>query len=83
MRVDGAKLRQERERRLMTQPELSEKSGVMIATISRIENGIQQPRIPTVRKLARALEVNPEELLIWNDEAETKKAAAWSSTRAA
>ena len=76
MQVDGAKLRRVRERQLMTQPELSEKSGVMVATISRIENGMQQPRIPTVRKLARALDINPEELLIWDDEGKAKKAAS-------
>jgi len=74
MWVDGAKLREARERRLMTQPELSERSGVMVATISRIENGLQQPRIPTVRKLAEALELEPEDLIVWG--AETGKAAA-------
>ncbi len=68
MWVDGSKLREARERRLMTQPELSELSGVMIATISRIENGLQQPRIPTVRKLAKVLGVGPEELIVWGDE---------------
>ncbi len=65
MQVDGTKLREARERRLLTQPELSEMSGVMVATISRIENGLQQPRIPTIRKLAKALDVPPEELLVW------------------
>ncbi|MDP9470572.1 MAG: helix-turn-helix domain-containing protein [Chloroflexota bacterium] len=77
MRVDGAKLRQARERRLITQPELSDLSGVMVATISRIENGLQQPRIPTVRKLAKALGVEADELIDWQSEAEeTGKAAA-------
>ncbi len=77
MRVDGAKLRQARERRLITQPELSDLSGVMVATISRIENGLQQPRIPTVRKLAKALGVEADELIDWQGEAqETGKAAA-------
>ena len=74
MWVNGTKLREARERRLMTQPELSERSGVMVATISRIENGLQQPRIPTVRKLAKALDLDPEELIVWG--AETGKAAA-------
>lgn len=74
MWVDGAKLREARERRLLTQPELSELSGVMVATISRIENGLQQPRIPTVRKLAKVLGVDPEELIFWG--AEQGKAAA-------
>ncbi|MDP9355931.1 MAG: helix-turn-helix domain-containing protein [Chloroflexota bacterium] len=77
MRVDGAKLRQARERRLITQPELSDLSGVMVATISRIENGLQQPRIPTVRKLTKALGVEADELIDWQGEAqETGKAAA-------
>ncbi len=77
MRVDGAKLRQARERRLITQPELSELSGVMVATISRIENGLQEPRIPTVRKLAKALGVEADELIDWESKAqETGKAAA-------
>ena len=65
MQVDGMKLREARERRLLTQTELSKLSGVMVATISRIETGQQQPRIPTVRKLARALDVRPEELIVW------------------
>ncbi len=77
MRIDGAKLRQARERRLITQPELADRSGVMVATISRIENGLQQPRIPTVRKLAKALGVEADELIDWQSEApETGKAAA-------
>jgi transcriptional regulator with XRE-family HTH domain len=74
MWVDGSKLREARERRLLTQPELSELSGVMVATISRIENGLQQPRIPTIRKLAKVLGVDPEELISWG--AEQGKAAA-------
>ena len=68
MRVDGGKLRAARVRRMLTQPELSALSGVMVATISRIENGLQQPRIPTIRKLAKALDVPPEELLTWDAE---------------
>ena len=83
MRVDGAKLRRARERLLMTQPELSQKSGVMVATISRIENGMQDPRIPTVRKLAKALGVNAEDLIVWDDGEQTKKAAARYSAHAA
>ncbi len=67
MRVDGAKLRRERERRLLTLQDVSEKSGVMVATISRIETGQQQPRIPTIRRLAEALGVNAEELIVWDD----------------
>ncbi len=57
------KLRAVRERLLVTQAELAERTGIAEATISRIENGMQRPRISTVRKLAGALGVAPEELI--------------------
>jgi transcriptional regulator with XRE-family HTH domain len=50
-----------RDRRLLTQDELAEKSGVHYTTISKIENG-GTARQSTVRKLAKALEVEPTEL---------------------
>ena len=75
MQVDGSKLRRERERRLMTLQDVSEISGVAIATLSRIENGLQQPRIPTVRRLAKALGANPEDFIIWDESESTKKDA--------
>ncbi len=68
MRVDGAKLRRARERRLLTQPELAARAGVMVATVSRIENGLQQPRIPTLRRLTEALGIAAEEVAAWDAE---------------
>ena len=47
----------------MTQRELAAVSGVSLATIVRLEQGRQPPRISTVRKLANALEVEPAELI--------------------
>jgi len=47
--------------RLMTQAELSEKSGVGTNTLSRLENG-SEATVRTVRRLARALQVSPYEL---------------------
>ena len=47
--------------RLLTQAELSEKSGVSITTLSRLEHG-QEANARTVRRLARALDVSPYEL---------------------
>lgn len=71
------KLREARERQFVTQQELAERTGLTEATISRIENGLNQPRISTVRRLADALGVQPEELVQWGDNAqETGKAAA-------
>jgi len=72
------KLKEVRERLLVTQAELAERTGIAEATISRLENGIQTPRISTARKLAEALSVLPEELIVWGaeEDEETKKAAA-------
>ena len=75
------KLREVRERRFVTQAELSNRTGLTVANISRIENGVQRPRISTVRKLAEALGVEPEELVEWGPaewgtETEQGKAAA-------
>jgi len=62
------KLRAVRERLFVTQEELSGRTGISRTTISRIESGLQRPRISTVRKLANALGVPPEELVIWTDQ---------------
>jgi transcriptional regulator with XRE-family HTH domain len=61
--VDGAKLREWRQRRLLTLRELAAKSGVQFHTIHAIETGKQEPRMSTVRKLISALDIPAEELL--------------------
>jgi len=53
-----------RERRMWTQARLAEEAGVSPTTVSGIESGrISRPHFGTLRKLARALEVEPEELV--------------------
>jgi transcriptional regulator with XRE-family HTH domain len=53
-----------RERRMWTQARLAEEAGVSPTTVSGIESGrISRPHFGTLRKLARALEVGPEELV--------------------
>jgi transcriptional regulator with XRE-family HTH domain len=52
-----------RERRALTLRELGEMSGVAADTINQIELGHRKPRPSTLRKLARALEVDVEELM--------------------
>ena len=53
-----------REKRQMTQDELSEKSGVSRVTISKLESGAQNVTTnTTIIKLARALEVDAGDLL--------------------
>jgi transcriptional regulator with XRE-family HTH domain len=60
----GANLAALRERRMWTQVRLAEEAGVSPTTVSGIENGrISRPHFGTMRKLAVALGVEPEELL--------------------
>jgi len=56
------KLWEWRQRRLLTQEQLAKKAGVGVNTIIRIEGG-QWPRISTLRKLAQALDVTPDDLI--------------------
>ena len=60
----GDQLKKVRRRAMLTQEQLAEKSGVGITTINRIETGaVKDPHFSTLRKLARALEVDPAELV--------------------
>ena len=55
-----------RRRRLeagLSQMQLSDLSGLHMTEISRLERGTRDPRLSTVVRLARALEVAPGELL--------------------
>jgi transcriptional regulator with XRE-family HTH domain len=66
-------LRHIREQAGLSQPELSERSGVAQGTISDIERGKRKPRGRTLRKLAQVLGVEVADLL---GESETLKAEA-------
>ena len=60
----GRKLVVIRERRMWTQARLADEAGVSPTTVSAIESGrISRPHFGTLRKLARALEVEPDELI--------------------
>jgi transcriptional regulator with XRE-family HTH domain len=69
----GTRLREWRRRRLMTQRDLAAASGVGAVTIARIESGHAVPRFATVRKLAGALQITPEQLM--GEDAEGNAAA--------
>jgi transcriptional regulator with XRE-family HTH domain len=56
------RLREWRQRRLLSQEELAQKAGVGVTTVVRIEGGMGA-RLSTLRKLATALEVTPDQLL--------------------
>jgi transcriptional regulator with XRE-family HTH domain len=65
----GDRLRDLRKRALLTQQELADKSGVGVTTIIRIEHNQVEPHGSTIRKLAEALEVEPQELVRRADDA--------------
>ena len=57
-------LRELRRSRGLSQKELGELAGVASGTVYRLENGLRGAYPGTVRKLANALGVTPEELLV-------------------
>ena len=59
----GEKLKEVRTRRLLTQEELAGKAGVSAATVVNVERNKQEPHFRTIRKLAKALDIDPTELL--------------------
>ncbi len=61
--MDVGKLKELRRRRVLTLHELGERSGVAYNTVWRLENGKTGAQPRTIRKLARALGVEPETLL--------------------
>ncbi len=65
----GDRLRQLRKQSLMTQEQLAERSGVAVSTIIRIERNQVEPHGTTIRKLAEALRVEPQELVRTSDDA--------------
>jgi transcriptional regulator with XRE-family HTH domain len=61
--VNVQRLRALRQQRVLTLRELEERSGVAYNTIWHLENGKRGAQPRTLRKLARALGVEPEELV--------------------
>jgi transcriptional regulator with XRE-family HTH domain len=58
------RLKEWRQRRLLTQAELAERVGMTVGTINRIERGVHEPRFSTIRKLAAVLDVTPDDLIV-------------------
>jgi transcriptional regulator with XRE-family HTH domain len=61
--VDMHKLKELRRLRVLTLQELEEKSGVSYSTLSRLEHGKTAAHPRTIRRLAKALDVEPSDLL--------------------
>jgi transcriptional regulator with XRE-family HTH domain len=61
--VDGAQLKSLRKERALSQRDLARASGVGPVTISELERGVREAQPRTIRKLAKALNVEPKELM--------------------
>ena len=61
--MDLPHLRRFRQRAILSQDQLADKSGVARDTISKLENGQRGAYPSTIRKLATGLEVAPQMLL--------------------
>ncbi len=66
MELRRERLKAARERRFLTQQALADLAGTSKANISRLESGEQKARMSTIVRLAKALEINPEELVEWD-----------------
>ena len=59
----GYRLKDLRIRRALTQQELADRAGVSSNALNRIELNKAEPHMSTLRKLAKALDVDPTELV--------------------
>ena len=63
MKIDNKKLDLLMAEKCLTSEKLSKITGVSQVTIARMKNGTQKPRPITIGKIAKALEIKPEELI--------------------
>jgi transcriptional regulator with XRE-family HTH domain len=59
----GENLKRQRIRKALTQEELARQAGLTTASVARIERNETEPRMSTLRKLAKALDIDPAELV--------------------
>lgn len=71
LRLWGARLREARRARGLTQPQLAAMAGVAQQSVSKMERGESCPHDRVKLQLARALGVNPGTLFPWPGPAET------------
>ena len=62
--MNGKLIKKLREQRALSLTDLAQIAGLNRVTINRIENGKQKPMPRTIRKLAEALQVKVEELIL-------------------
>lgn len=71
--IFGARVREIRQKRGMTQVELGERLGFQQNRVSEIENGSRSPTLVTILRLAVALQCKPSALLVAFDEEDLAK----------
>ena len=59
------RIKELRTRKGFSQEELSEKTGLSLRTVQRIENGETEPRGDSLKRLAMAFDVSPDEIIDW------------------
>jgi len=59
----GKRLRELRESKSLSQGDIERRSGLLRSYISRVEGGYTKPSLETLEKFAKALEVEPYQLL--------------------
>ena len=59
----GDNLKRQRIRKALTQEDLAQQAGLTTASVARIERNETEPRMSTLRKLAKALDLDPAELV--------------------
>lgn len=64
----GARIKELRIRRALTQEELAEKTGLSVTFIGLMERGVNLPSLKTCQKIARALGVTLDELFCFKCE---------------
>ena len=57
-----ATLEELRKQQYSSQEDLAKKAEMTTGTINRLENGKQKPHFATIRKLAKALDIEPKEI---------------------
>jgi transcriptional regulator with XRE-family HTH domain len=67
-------LKELRERAKLTQQDLAIAAGLSVSAVTQIEQGINtEPRLTTIKKLARALGVTSDELIGMDSDAASKR----------
>ncbi|MBU2573516.1 MAG: helix-turn-helix domain-containing protein [Elusimicrobia bacterium] len=73
----GQKIRTARERKNLTQEDLAKLTGIARANIARFETGRHAPKIETVQRVARALDLKTADLLKMPGHEKTREDSDW------